>query len=431
MANEPLVDDVQRIVDQLAERLQQSVAIDDPQGNVIAMSKHYGDEDLYRIKLMLNRRILPEYHQFFDPYVNGLVAGRLASPVRTPPEPALGLRGRIGYPVTTTGGVIAILWLIDTGPELLGADARLIEESCTVLGEVLGRRDALKWASQTELTGETLLNVLGGREAVDGELQRLAYFDQSNYIVVVFWTDEEEGRIPGAREVFERIARQLGGSLDLSVTGVEDGLDVAILSATGMPPENRDVVVRRLANLTRKAVEDLEPGFGAGISGPLPLLDLRRLYTEAALSAFLARHLFLQNKVAEASSIRPLISLLCTPATVNGGARLEALQTMLQEPGGFAHATIGALVDSQGSSSEWAKRLHVHRTTLHYRVSQIEERTGLDIRAPADMFLAFATWLRVTAEHGPIGDLVKECRAQHVKMDTPQLEGDGARSALD
>ena len=49
--------DLQSIVDDLAERLHRSVAIDDPAIRLLAASRHFGDEDAVRVGSVLNRAV--------------------------------------------------------------------------------------------------------------------------------------------------------------------------------------------------------------------------------------------------------------------------------------------------------------------------------------------------------------------------------------
>jgi DNA-binding PucR family transcriptional regulator len=51
--------------------------------------------------------------------------------------------------------------------------------------------------------------------------------------------------------------------------------------------------------------------------------------------------------------------------------------------------TLTALVEHGFDKSAAAAALPVHRNTLNYRVAQIEQRTGLDLRAPRDRGLAW------------------------------------------
>lgn len=411
--NEPLVDDVQRLVDRLAERLQQSVAIDDPHGNIIAMSRHYGDEDQYRVKLMLHRRILPEYREFFEPYVKMLVEGGGSTPLRTPPHPVLGLRGRIGFPISTADGVIAILWLVDLGRDMPSEVVASISESCDVLGAALARRHDHQAGSPSEATEDDLWSILRGRKQIDGSVRRLASLSRSEYVVVVHWTDRRKTDAP-AVNAFPKVLGPAGRrTTTLATSGREDGLNVGIYTSTTAEHVDREPGDTLVASIAR-VVADRPAILGAGVGGPGTLVDLRSVYAEAALSAFLARHLFVGTRAVDAPSVGAIIAMLSHSQQAKEAPSVAALRAMFDEPGDFAYATIGAAIESRRIGSEWAERLHVHRTTLHYRVNQIEQRTGLDVRAPADLFLATATWLRVAAERDGFGHLLQECAARRV-----------------
>lgn len=83
-------DDLQSIVDELTERLEQSVAIDDPAVRLLAASRHFGDDDPVRVSSVLNRAIPAEIS---DPHrVRCCRAGSGSAP-RTRATPAAAPRG--------------------------------------------------------------------------------------------------------------------------------------------------------------------------------------------------------------------------------------------------------------------------------------------------------------------------------------------------
>ncbi|MFY1668776.1 hypothetical protein ACN27G_02285 [Plantactinospora sp. WMMB334] len=53
-------EDVQSLVDELAEQLHRSVAIDDPSVRLLTVSRHFGHEDAFRVTAVLNRSLPDE-----------------------------------------------------------------------------------------------------------------------------------------------------------------------------------------------------------------------------------------------------------------------------------------------------------------------------------------------------------------------------------
>ena len=81
---------------------------------------------------------------------------------------------------------------------------------------------------------------------------------------------------------------------------------------------------------------------------------------------------------------------------------------MLLDEDGFAFETIGALLHSGAGIGEAAKLLSVHRTTMHYRIQQLQGATGVNLQMTGHRFLAFDLWLRVALTRSSIGHLVEE-----------------------
>ncbi|HLI39182.1 MAG TPA: hypothetical protein VKV80_17870, partial [Streptosporangiaceae bacterium] len=104
----------QGIVDRLADRLGRSVAIDDPSVRLLAASRHFGDEDPVRIRVMLSRqadRTLAEY-------AHSCGISRSEKPVRIPGRPEPGLRSRVCVPIRWSRQLLGFPWLIDPGTSL-------------------------------------------------------------------------------------------------------------------------------------------------------------------------------------------------------------------------------------------------------------------------------------------------------------------------
>src|SRR5262245_44948747 len=122
--------DLQSIVDELADRLRRSVAIDDPSIRLLAASRHFGDEDDVRIRSVLNRSIEPEISEAI--YAQGIA--RWTNPGVVDVPDAL---PRLCAPVRCDGLLLGYLWLIDRNGSF-SADVRVAaadaaERASTVL----------------------------------------------------------------------------------------------------------------------------------------------------------------------------------------------------------------------------------------------------------------------------------------------------------
>jgi hypothetical protein len=78
-----------------------------------------------------------------------------------------------------------------------------------------------------------------------------------------------------------------------------------------------------------------------------------------------------------------------TPADVHPGA-----EALLGEGRRDLRTTARTVLDKVGDMTTAAQELHVHRTTLYYRLDRIRELTGVDLRhGPGRTDLQLAMWL--------------------------------------
>ncbi|WP_197382141.1 helix-turn-helix domain-containing protein [Mycolicibacterium mengxianglii] len=392
-----LVDDAQDLVDRLAARLRQSVAVDDLDGNLIVVSRHFGDADPYRVRLMLDRRIPREYRDHFTPYVRGASA----SPVKVPARPDLSLAARIGFPIRGETGNVAFLWLIDLDKPL---PQELIERYCWRLAHVLStRRGGDASPTNAAALDQHIRKLLAGQRPADRPPETSSPQARPRYIAVA--------RYPGTRATpaapaFREVAQSTADlGVSLVCTAELQGCAVGVYQS-----EPRDIITDVqvgdwLLDETRRFLGDHPARPGCGISEFGELADVRTLFAHAAQAAFLCLHVYREEGVLTWAQAQPLASLTAHTSSNADTGRTAALASLLQDPESFAFDTVGAVLRS-GRSQSPAEILHVHRTTLHYRQQQITELTGLDLAVPADRFLAFTVWLRVAMSTSTLADLV-------------------------
>lgn len=393
------MEEIQDLVDRLAAEVQQSVAIDDPEGALLAVSRHYGDADGYRVKLLLERRILPEYRTFFEPH---LVDVREV-PIVIPADEELQIVGRIGYPITSQGRHVAFLWFIDRGNEI---PHELVLEYCARLGELFTQWLGEELARGLGSNGESIRRLLLGEDLPELSRYRLAD-RQTQFVVLSAWAD---GLPPGERDVLRRRlatlpqrAGDLGFQLShaTSMHGLETAVYGRVLAADG----REGVLVEEFAD---RADAHLR-GIGvAGVSGAGLVARVRQLYTQAAVAGFLSRYLFRRRAVLRWNQISAAAASLAVPLRAGETAEIEALKGLLLAEDSVVFDTVGALLDCNGDRTRTAERLCVHRTTLHYRLQQLQTQCGLDLSEPADLHLATDCWLRVAIRRSPVGELLDD-----------------------
>ncbi|WP_367433025.1 PucR family transcriptional regulator [Streptomyces celluloflavus] len=406
-------DDLQSIVDGLAERLQRSVAIDDPSIRLLAASRHFGDEDAVRVASVLNRSVSAD-----------LVERVLAHGVARwtgPGSVVVGAEGclpRLCAPIRCNGLLLGYLWLIDTGPAPEPASVELAAEAAERAGVVLYRRLLLH--ERTKARHEAILRELVSADpatrtqaAADLRDEQLFPERTGHYQVVAVCCRGGDG-IPAA-------SRQ--AALE---AGVEDGLRavpgdrhlmvahrtrawILLADEQVLPRSRLDALTSRVAarfgDLTGGGAARVVIGTGAAVTSLERVVESYRQAFLATRAALLVPGI---GDIARWGELGPYELLLKMPADdLAAASRLPALVALEREDGqGTLLATLEAFFDHAGDVRRTAESLRVHRATLYHRLKRIEHITGCRLDSGDDrLTLHLGLKLRVLARHLPEADV--------------------------
>lgn len=320
------VADAQAAVDQLGAALSRAVLVEDPRHRPLWWSAQ-GQVDATRLRTILQRKVNPEAAAV----VTRLGLARAHGPVRTPAVPEAEMDSRWCVPLRARRQLLGYLWVLDT-------DGATGEDR---LPEILACADIAIQALLTEhLTGDrrerrrnSLLARLaaGPDEAAARELVALEELD------------------PAATVSVYAPARSIGwglrGGMSVHLTPL---LQIPATGGTPLPLAQLHVAVAR-ARATAQALR-------AGAQLARPTWD-------------------------DLGSWRLIIAAPddLTVAEVHPGAEVLAAQGRPD-----LLLTARTLLDRGGDVARTADELHVHRTTLYYRLERIEALTGVNLKMGAD-----------------------------------------------
>ncbi|GCD97866.1 PucR family transcriptional regulator [Embleya hyalina] len=375
----PYTDAIQQLVDSLAARIHRSVAVDDQRGSLIVSSRHYGDEDRLRIDVVLSRHLPARVAEYLD----GFGISTSDKPLSIPGSPALGLDSRRCYPIRDHGRLLGYLWLIDEGAErldeLVGAyvlrlSARMRERMLQVAEEERRRR-----ALVADLLGGGEDSARAAKDLVDRGL-----VDARDEIVVIA-TDATTDPETVAAVIMDSTGRAGHDGPAIGPLTAAPGDRGAVL-VTGRTQVERTAA--RLAEAIRKGVrrrDARDDGVFVGLSDTGSLGQAPDLWRQAVLAAFAAAEF---PELAPVSSWRDtgvygplMLAAVASPESVVP-PRIADLGT----PGRAdspAH-TAEVFLDAAGDTATASERLMIHRTTLYYRLAQIENRTGWSLKNGRD-----------------------------------------------
>jgi hypothetical protein len=390
------VEQIQALVDEAAARLGRAVLVDDRDLRLVAASKDFGDADPARVWSLLHRRTRPE-----DVRHDELT--RLPGPGYVPENPALELWQRLCVPVRCQGLLLGFVWVTDRYGEMSPEQVADVTDTAAEIGALLrerlvaGERDR---ALHRELV-EALLSRDGAtraeawEEAVDRGL-----LDEGGHLAVLFvrragpGTGAGAGTGTGSLPDVARLARDRPGLRALTATWPRRAIAV-LAGPPGDGPGSSALTpsVRALADEIGKA-GPWRVAVGGPVPGPEGLPAARR-QADIALSTLRTAG------VACWAELSADALLAQFPRQLWAGALLPAgIARLLADPSALVLLpTLSAFLDCAGEAQRTAAQLRVHRTTLYYRLSRIEQISGLNLRDGRDRLLAHLA-LRLHHLHG-------------------------------
>ncbi|GGJ78354.1 transcriptional regulator [Pilimelia anulata] len=381
---------LQEAVDALAARLARPAMIEDHQHRVMVHSAHDGNLDDVRRMSILNRRTDPEVMSRLQHF--GI--GRATGAVRTPAYPDLRMWPRLCVPVRHRGMLLGYVWFLDRDGTLTGADVTVAEEACGELtlemfrelrtNDTAGHRVAA-WVRDLLSTDRTAQVAAAAAFLDDG------YFVDGTPVAVLI------GQPVGARarpaelqvlleEALVATARFGGprGSLHLA----QHDRAILVTAQCAGYPTVEETAARLRAEIARTTGED-----GAvddvliGVGGPADALDdALSSYGRARLALRVAAVQPDLGPIARWADLGVYRALPAIMAARHGEISVHPqVERMFPDPAhGPMLETLETYLDLAGNADAAAKRLHLHRTSLYYRLQRAEQLLGADLKNGAE-----------------------------------------------
>jgi hypothetical protein len=374
------VEQIQALVDGLATRLGRAVLVDDRELRLVAASQDFGDADPARVWSLLHRRTRPEDVRHEE-------ITRLPGPGYVPENPELELWQRLCVPVRCRGLLLGFVWVTDRfgemSPDELADSAATAAEIGLLLRMRLVAADRDR-ALHSDLVERLLSPDAAARnEAADEAVDR-GLLDEAGdaAMLLVRRAGADDASPGGSPAVFlpdiERLSRDHPGLRALSACWPRR----AVAVVTGRPGECLERSVRALADELGKAGP-----WRVALSGPVPglaELPAARRQAEIALSTLSGTGVACWTELSADGLLAQFPRQLWTDALLPAG-----VARLLADPAAPALLpTLSTFLDCAGEAQRTAARLRVHRTTLYYRLSRIEQISGLSLRDGRDRLLA-------------------------------------------
>ena len=402
--------EIQALVDELAERLQRSVVIDDLQLNLLYSSAHFGDEDAVRVESMLKRRSSSKV-------IGHVLAHGVTTwtrPGLIPPNDELGLHARVCVPVRWQGELIALSMVIDSDGTVTTAETSQISRVAELVAPLLvselqGDEDTAEQTVRDLVSNDAALRRRALAELSASDVASDVGSVTAIVLSVKFEpTEASLAHIAVALRSALMLPRPTGTLFQLCA--VEDHGGVAII---GGPRPLTPVAARTHVQRMLARVADLSSGRFRAVAGIGPsVAGLDRSHETAELASLAARaaELGLVDEAARWEDLGPYGPLLRIPSSQLGRQALPAeVQRLLDvDRDGHLVETLRAFLDAGASAPTAAAALQIHRTTLYYRLSRVEELLGIDLgdgRTRLSLHLGLVLLELVPNSSTPVGSL--------------------------
>lgn len=381
---------VQDVVDRLAIRLRRPAVLEDRFLRLVTYSAHDEPVDEVREASILQRHASADVSRWL-----AAVGIRLArGPVRVPGNGELHMLPRICIPVRYRDILVGYLWFVDADESVPPAELERCAQEVTELGTLLHRGSAASGRSSDRVTG-ALRALLSGSPKAAAAARTLA----------------EDELISTDGGIVVAVGQLVSGVASAG-TAVRDALTGSLTGAlTGSPVAGRRGGVLHLARKDHSVLLLASPGGGArlrsqleslhgaatsqlaatapdatlviGVGGCRPeLAGASESYREARMAVMVGGALRSLGPVVQWSELGAYQVAARLATNGDAGPLPHAgLRPLLDSPAALPLLeTLETYLDAAGNAQATAETLHLHRTSLYYRLQRIERLVGTDLK---------------------------------------------------
>jgi len=379
------LNELQAIVDDLAQRLDVPIVLEDHEHRMVVYSSQSEAIDDIRRDTILRREARTEVKDWFRQF--GIL--QATAPLRIPSHCELGILGRLCAPIWFRTWLLGFLFMIDNEAKLDDGAIALVQQAASHAGLLLYEEELARRLSASVLShllsADTDLRDAAARQLTE---QGITPADASHAVVYVRRADDiasPEWREQIDEALFE-LSRKIGHVGLVQAARHDHGVLLVPLAA---PDEDRaavEVAQEILAALARRyrpsGADDCHPArFIAGIGDPQRHLTAAMTsYRQAQLAATVAAAVPAVGDLARWADLGAFRMLAQIPVYEDCERSLDPRLVMLLGTDPELVRTVEAYLDLAGDAKRTAEYLHLHRATLYYRLDKAQQLTGVDLR---------------------------------------------------
>ncbi|MFE0420614.1 PucR family transcriptional regulator [Streptomyces tendae] len=381
---DPADDGVQDGVDLLEVALGRPVILEDTEFRPIAYSRQPDDIDGARLHVILHRGVEPEFLRMYQ----ALGISSASGPVWTPAFPEWNAESRLCIPVRRGRTLLAYLWVLAPEGSLSEQQVAAAAGTASFIATALDaqRRQRRGAEQNNQMVLARILDSDYGQANLVAHLTTADNLPPDSRVVVAAF--ECTGGPPDDQDVIDTalMIKERLPLIRLPVRWmVHLGSRPGVLAVLG---PSAQVTENEVAHAVQKAVHSCfstSVAVGTG-GGPVSLEEIKEAYDRACVAAWVARVTTRgSDGTLSWSDIGSWRLLARLAGRSVGGSDLTAdlhpgLLRLLSQDRGELVATLDAYLTTGGDVRTTADLLHLHRSTLYYRVDRISEITGANLR---------------------------------------------------
>ncbi len=389
---------LQHVAEQLARALDRSVIIDDAGLRPVAVSPQTGLLDPSRVEAVLQRRTSAPLRRRLADY--GVFAAR--EPVSIPGDADHAMLPRLCLPLAAGDQLLGFLWLIDE-PALTPEQTASASAAARQAAQLLAQRAAWaadQFAVHSDLADGLLAAAADVRQRAADVLAGQAALAAPPYAVAVIRPlRDTAGDLCNAAGDLQRAAgdlRDAAGDLRRMAGDLRRRLapGIAVLAS----PRDGELVAittdSQLAVLRRSAATVPGPPLAVGAcGGAATLAEVHAGFANARYAAQIAAAVPQFGRYADWAALGVYAVFQHVSRDRSGLERIcPGISALLDERARLYRDAVLAFLDSGAHAQEAAAALHIHRTTLYWRLARAAELTSLDLSRGEDrlkLHLAF------------------------------------------
>jgi PucR C-terminal helix-turn-helix domain len=392
-------DHLQHIAEQLARDLRRSVIIDDAALRPLAISPQTGRLDRSRVDAVLQRQTSARLRRTLTEH--GVFSAR--GPVSIPGDPQRAILPRLCLPLLADDQLLGFLWLINE-PSLTLEQTRQARAAAAQAAHLLAQR-AIRAADQLAVLSDLADGLLHPQEQVRQEAAAMlagqaALTGPPPYALAVIRPAAghpepapDTGRTAGS-------LRRAAGNLRLRAAP-----GALVLASPGESELAAITTVGALAGLRRSVRALPGPRLAVGTcGGAAALADVHTSLDNAQYAAYVAAHVPQFGRAADWASLGVYAAFQYLYRDPSAPERIcPGVGVLLDDRAETYRQTMRCYLGCAAQAQQAAAQLHIHRTTLYWRLARAAELLPLDLRRGEDRLKLHLALTLADLTHPPTG----------------------------